>query len=210
MKKLFVTLAMASLAVGAFAQGTVGSLTYQNTAGVGKEKYVYGVNPSDPGAIVSGNDAALYTGRELLSGTGYWAELWYGATGAAEADLKAVAGSLVNFRTGTTAGLIQGKSKLDIPGTLGGDKVTLQLRVWGANATSWADVLTKPDVGRGKSNLILNWELGGVDKDNGPHIGSGNIATGLEKFGLYTVVPEPSVVALGALGIGALLLRRRK
>jgi hypothetical protein len=184
MKKLFVTLAMASLAVGAFAQGTVGSLTYQNTAGVGKEKYIYGINPSDPTKEIHGNDAALYTGRELLAGTAYWAELWYGAAGAAEGDLKAVEGSLVNFRTGTTAGLIQGKSKLDIAGTLGGDKVTLQLRVWGAQATSWADVLTKPDVARGKSSLILNWELGGVDKDNSPHIGSGNIATGLEKFGL--------------------------
>lgn len=210
MKKLFVTIAMASLAAGAFAQGTVGSLTYQTTAGVGKEKYIYGVNPTDQAAQVHGNDEALYTGRTKLDGAGYWAELWYGAAGAAEADLKAVAGSLVNFRTGTTSGLIAGKSKLEIPGTLGGDKVTLQLRVWAAAATSWADVLTKPEVARGASSLITNWELGGVDAQNGPHVGSGNIATGLEKFGLYAVVPEPSVVALGALGIGALLLRRRK
>jgi len=210
MKKLFVTLAMASLAAGAFAQGTVGSLTYQTTAGVGKEKYIYGVNPSDPAAIVHGNDAALYTGRELLTGTGYWAELWSGAVGAGEGDLRAVPNSLVNFRTGATAGLIQGKSGLEIPGTHGGDKVSLQLRVWGPGATTWAEVLTKPEVARGTSNIIPSWELGGVNLQNAPFVGQGNIAAGLEKFGLYTVVPEPSVIALGALGIGALLLRRRK
>ena len=58
------------------------------------------------------------------------------------------------------------------------------------------------------SAVINNITLGGVDVDNAVH-GPVTILTGLQSFGLY-VVPEPSIIALGALGLGALVLRRRK
>ena len=203
MKKLFVTLALATVAVGAFAQG---SLTYQSTLGVGKEKYIFQPNPSAPTVAKNGGALADYAGFAKVEGTGYSAELyWAAGENAAESSLKAVAGSLVGFRTGTTAGLIAGKSKLDIAGTLGGDKVTLQLRVWnnqGGTVTSWDQAVEK-----GASNLFTH-ELAGVDGAGSPKLGTGSIANGLTYFSL--TVPEPSVVALGALGLGALLLRRRK
>lgn len=208
MKKLLVTLAFAGMAAGAFALD--GSLAYQNTLGVGKEKYVFGVDSAHPDVAKNGGQLSDYAGRAKLDGAGYWAELWYAAgTGKTEADLKPVAGSQVEFRTGTTAGLIKGISKLSIAGTLGGDHVTLQLRVWannGGTVTSWADAQTK-----GKSNLISDFQLGGVDGTGAPVLGDGNIAGKLEYFSLAgAVIPEPSVIALGALGLGALLLRRRK
>lgn len=207
MKKLFVTLAFAGMAAGAFALD--GSLTYQNTEGVGKEKYIFGVDASDPGASKNGGVLADYASRAKIDGSGYWAELWYAAgSGKSEGDLAPVAGSRVEFRTGTTAGLLKGIAKLSIPGTLGGDHVTLQLRVWdnkGGTITSWADAQS---VAHGKSNLIADFQLGGVDGTGAPVLGDGNISKKLEYFGLS--IPEPSVVALGALGLGALLLRRRK
>lgn len=200
MKKLLVTLAITGLTVGAFAQGKVG---YQNTGGAGKEKYIYGVDAANPTSEVLGGT------RDKVGGTTYSAQLWVGTSAD---DLKAIDASLTTFKTGNTAGLINGNSNLVIPGLLGGTKVVIQLRAW-ANATgavTWADVLKDGNIARGMSALVTNYELSGVDADNGPHVGSGNLATaGLQSFGLY-IVPEPSVIALGALGLGALVLRRRK
>lgn len=201
MKKLLVTLAITGLTVGAFAQGKVG---YQNTAGAGKEKYIYGVDAANPTSDVLGGT------RDKVAGTTFSAQLW---AGSSEADLAPVDGSLTSFKSGTTAGLINGNSNLVLAGKLGGTKVVLQIRAWdnkGGTVTTWADVLKNDGLARGKSNLVTNYELSGVDADNGPHVGSGNLASaGLQSFGLY-IVPEPSVIALGALGLGALVLRRRK
>ena len=206
MKKLFVTFALATIAVGAFAQG---SLTYQNTLGVGKEKFIFQPDPSNPTVAKNGGVAADYAGFAKVDGTTYSAELYYGAEGAAEDSLKAVAGSLVGFRTGTTAGLLNGKSKLDIANTKGGQKLTLQLRVW-SNAggmDTWEKALGSATTAKGKSGLFVH-ELAGIGEDGSPKLGDGNMAKNLQMFSL--TVPEPSVVALGALGLGALLLRRRK
>ncbi len=201
MKKLLVTLAITGIAVGAFAQG---SILFQNTSGPGSEKYIYGVDSSNPTSDVLGGT------REKV-GAGYSAQLFYGATGASEADLKAI-DFVTTFKTGALAGLLNGNSKLVVPGLLGGTKIVLQLRVWDSSVASWADVVrsANDNKARGKSAMIANYELSGVDADNAPRVGSGNFAkSGLTSFGLY-IVPEPSVIALGALGLGALVLRRRK
>lgn len=205
MKTMCCKLALLITSVSALAQGKVG---YQNTAGAGKEKYIYGMDFANPTSDVLGGT------REKVAGTGYYAQLFWAPMAAGEQALQPVEASLTTFKTGTTAGLINGNSFLPIPGTYGGDKVILQLRAWdnrGGTLTSWADVLSDPDCGpRGKSNLILNYELSGVDADNIPHVGSGNMASaGLQSFAVWCM-PEPSVVALSALGIGALVLRSRK
>lgn len=201
MKKLFVTLAIATLAVGAYAQGTLGSVTLQNTLGVGKEKFIYGPDPSNPTVAKSGGQLGDYATFAKVEGASYLAELWYGAGAAATEDsLRAVAGSQVGLRS---AGIIAGK-RVDIAGTHGGDTVTLQLRVWnseGGKYASWDSAVEK-----GKSNLFSQ-QLGGANVDNVPFLPI-NTANGLTYFSL--AVPEPSAIALGALGLGALLLRRRK
>lgn len=202
MKKLFVTMALAGFAASSFAQGTVGAVGYSNTG-----KAIYGVKASDPLAQASG-DAADYSGRDKLAGTTHTAELWY-QVGAGE--WKAVANSQKGFATAAGAGLIRG-GKTDIAGTIGGDLVNLQIRVWdnkGGTVTSWAAVLANDNVARGMSGIISNYQLGGADALNTPIVQKGLQTVGLQSFGLY-IVPEPSVIALGALGLGALLLRRRK
>lgn len=200
MKKLLVTFALATVAVGAFAQGAV---SFQNTSGVGKEKFVFKADPSNPTVAKNGGALADYANFAKVEGPDYVAELWWAAgENAAEGSLKPIPGSQVGFRS---AGIINGKSKLDLPaGTFGGDKVTLQLRVWNkTTGASFDDAVEK-----GKSNLFTE-TLSGLDRNNGPVVVPGNIsAHGLSYFSL--AIPEPSVVALGALGLGALLLRRRK
>ena len=204
MKTLCCVLAFSFATLSTFGQGTV---LYQNTAGAGKEKYVYGFDSANPTSDVLGGT------REKV-GAGYSAQLFWGGPGSSEADLKPIEASLTTFKTGTLAGLLNGNSKLIIQGALGGTKVTLQLRAWDnkeGTITSWEQVIAASVtvcVPRGKSAPILNYELAGLDAEHGPHVGSGNLAkAGLQSFALVWI-PEPSVIAMSTLGFCALLLRR--
>lgn len=189
--------------LSALSQGIV---NYQNTAGAGKEKYVYGVDAANPTSDVLGGT------RDKVAGSGYYAQLYWASMAAGEPALQPIEASLTTFKSGTTAGLINGNSKLAIPGTYGGDRVILQLRVWdnlGGTIASWAEVVKHPELAYAKSNLVLNYELSGSDVNNVPHVGSGNLAAaGLQSFGLYPL-PEPSVIGMSALGVAALLFSRR-
>lgn len=206
MKKLFVSLALFSVTVGAFAAG--GSINFQNRTGAGKGAAIYGVSSADPSAIAQGNSAD-YSNRSKLDGT---------------ANTKLVAGlfmqqggewvlisPLATFRTGNDAGLWTAPvTKVNPEGVESDSKVNLMVRAWDSTtAATWADVLKDGSVARGESKVISNYTVG-AGTGTSTTIQLSLVAAGLESFGLYTVVPEPSVIALGALGLGALLLRRRK
>jgi len=198
MKKLFVSLCLTVCAYGAFAQGQI------NLISNGAAKPVYGVDKTDSTV------QTLNTANRDKLGAGYTFEVWYAAgAGKTEGDLKAlVQGSF------SKNGVFLKSGTVDIPGVNGGDAVTFQIRAWANDSriTSWADLGNDAnnDVARGKSALFTK-SAGGKDA-------AGNVVLPLslvgavESFGLYTlpVVPEPSVIALGALGLGALVLRRRK
>jgi hypothetical protein len=187
-----------------------GSLSYFNyTGGVGKgEKYVYKPDPVNPTVAKAGGALSDYAGFTKIEGTGYTAELWYAlGPDLPEDSLRPVPGSQVGFRTGSTAGIINGKSKLDIVGTFGGDWVTLQLRVWnneGGKISDWQQATE-----RGKSRTF-NHLLAGVAADGSPHLGTGSIVNGLTYFSL--AVPEPSGVLLAGVtaGLFARSLKRRR
>ncbi|MBI1839571.1 MAG: hypothetical protein HYR88_01815 [Verrucomicrobia bacterium] len=195
-----------SLNIGSFAQGITGALLYQTARFGGKAVPIYNYDPSDPTYEVHGENRALYARRDPVLGTGFWAQLWTGPSRATEAGLSAVPLSLVHFRENLSA--IQGDNAFKIPGTLGGDEITIQLRVWaavslsGKPASSWQDVIDMPDVPRGKSRLATI-VLGNISADNKPYIPP-NMAFALEGFGLY-IVPEPSVLPLAGLGALGLL-----
>lgn len=150
-----------------------GYLIYQTTTGVGKERYAYNC-PQDIGQplIKCEGDAAM-------------AELYYGPANTTDANLlNPVPGSKVIFRTGSTAGLINGFSHLDIPNTLGGDVVTLQLRVWltqNMTVTNWATALAQFS-GPETSNLIPDFQLAGITSNGTPVLGDGSLATKLTLF----------------------------
>jgi hypothetical protein len=150
-----------------------GRLTYQTTLGVTKERYAYECPRGPTNELVK------------LSGTGYSAELWFALGSAEEATLIPVPGSIVGFRTGTTAGLIQGKSVLEIPGTFGNTVVSLQLRIWNnlnGTVTNWARALQVRDARPQKSNLITDFVLAGLAQDGTPFLGDGSLAKKLTEF----------------------------
>ena len=64
-------------------------------------------------------------------------------------------------------------------------------------------------IGKGKPIYGLWHPPGGGDADGVPILQKNLIDSRLQSFGLH-IVPEPSVFALAALGLGALFLRRRK
>jgi len=85
--------------------------------------------------------------------------------------------------------------------------VNYQFRAWdnqGGTLTSWSQVMAGGgSIPGGTSDIFVftaPLALGG---------GTPPLTTGIRSFNL-TVVPEPSLIALGALGLGALLFRRRK
>lgn len=180
------SLAIAALAVLAITSASAqGTLTFNNR-------------------IVGIVDAKIFNqdGVTGLSGTGFSVQLYVGAAGAAEGALTAVAGVVSDFRTGNAAGYFNSLGDVAIPGFAGGQTVALQLRAWdnqGGTITSYEAASI-----RGVSNVFNTVDALG---------GAGNppaTAATLQGLQSFSIVPEPSVIALAVLGAGALLFRRKK
>jgi hypothetical protein len=218
MKKTLITLALLGSAMVAFSQGTI---QVGNTFGSGTAGFrapIYGVNPANPSESLAGNSAigtpagtTVYAGP-LLQGTGFTFALFAGAAGSAESALQLV--TTTTFRTAAgnvlPAGLITTVT-VPINGVAAGSSAALQVRVWdNQNGTigTWAAAIGNPAVASGKSAVFASGALGGPDPAGGPPITPPEMR-GWQSFNV-SQVPEPSVIALGALGLGALLLRRRK
>jgi hypothetical protein len=212
--KTFAILAISAFAaVSASAQGTV---NFANRVSGVFITPVYGVSSAAAGVQLRGNattngGAVNYTGVPLLAGSGFTAELWSGVDAAA---LVVVPGSQVTFRTtATLVGVMNAlPAAIGIPNVAASATGTFQLRAWNnvnGTVTTWAAALANQTVltsgGIGSSAPFLMGPLGDpLDASKLP----ANM-TGLTSFNL-TIVPEPGVIALGVLGLGALLLRRRK
>jgi len=88
-----------------------------------------------------------------------------------------------------------------------GDTVTLQVRAWSGSFATYEDAVLGAD-----SNTLLGkstkWEqiTGGGSNPSQPITGAGR----LTPFTVTTAVPEPSSIALGLLGLGAIALFRRR
>jgi hypothetical protein len=219
MKKTLITLAILSSVGAALAQGT---LQIGNTFGTGTTGFrapIYGLNPANPAESLSGNSAigtpagtTQYAGP-LLQGTGFTFALFAGPAGTAEGALQLV--TTTTFRTATgnvlPAGLINTVT-VPINGVPSGSPAAVQVRVWdnqGGAISTWSQAIANPAaVASGKSGVFATLPLGGPDPGGGTPITPPEMR-GWQSFNV-SQVPEPSVIALGALGLGALLLRRRK
>lgn len=215
MKKTLLTVALLTAAVASYAQGTI----QVGNAFTGTFRApIYGPEPGNPTLSLTGQSSqngglptggTVYNGP-LLSGTGFTFALFAGPAGAAESALQLV--TTTTFRVGTAipAGLINTVT-LPINGVASGSSAALQVRVWdnqGGTVGTWAAVLANNNIARGQSSVFASAPLGGPDPAGGPPI-TPPAMTGWTSFNIHQV-PEPSVIALGALGLGALLLRRRK
>ena len=153
------------------------------------------------------NDAA----GKPLTGTTFVAQVWYGASASTLTSSFAPS----PFRASTTTypgswnpAAAGGPGALGtLTGFAGGSTVTLQVRVWDSSVAGVgaAQALTKA-AGTGLSETFTY----AIPAD--PLAIPGGMG-GLKSFNLAAagpVIPEPTTIALGALGAAALLLRRRK
>jgi hypothetical protein len=198
MKKLILTAVAVVASLNLYAQGTV---AFQNASG----SLVLNGRTGASVAFADGIVAALYWApttdannmRQILNGPS--------TDVASRTDVGKVSTSLV-------PGRFLGGTRTTGTETAGGAQAWFQVRAWelAYGGTYEAAVAAPAQNGRlalrGESNKFLSstGNPGGT-----PPTAAINLATsGLQGF--TVVVPEPSVIALGLLGAGALLLLRRR
>jgi hypothetical protein len=189
MKKLIPFLALTVLATGAYAQGVI---TFANNV----------ITPNTP--------YVLDTAGARLTGTQYASQLYYGASASSLAAHTAApnrfraAGSSLAGTWATTTG-----ANRTLTGGGVGVPVFAQVRVWDLNqfATYEAAVAGGGIIGT-STIFTYNQRLSSPPATTDTYMtdGSGN-----PLFQSFSLVPEPSVIGLGIIGVGALfMLRRRK
>ena len=139
-----------------------------------------------------------YDGVTRLSGSRYMAELLAGTSTASMAP----AGSPTPFLAGGGAGFFNGGvvAILSVaPGSIG----FFQVRVWDTTVGATYSAAQSAGLGYGFSN-IFSGPTGGV----GTPPSSPTSLAGLQQS--FTLIPEPSIYALLALGGVAMFFRRRK
>jgi len=201
MKKiLFTTVAAAALSLGALSSFAQGNIAFQNQV-----------------ATALTNSA----GAKLVAPAGtYEFGLYVGAAGSQASALTLVATGLnAVWNTGIiNDGLISFGNPLTLATNAAGTLIAFQVRGWTANlGSSYEAALanTAQQAIDGAAALAGTSILGSVTPTAPPNGAGqlfGNTGGGLAPaFGLLPIVPEPSTFALGALGVGALaLIRRRK
>jgi len=187
MKKALLMLSSLLVAVGAFAQGQVNFAA--KIAGDYNAPVFLGSVPADTTTL---------TGR--AEGSAYMVQLYAGPTAS---SLTAV-GAPLPFRTGAAAGIWSATAVTigDPAATPGGAKFFVQVRAWATAAGATYEQALGTGSGTGFGNITQ------VTPTLAPAVPAN--LTGLTSFAISGIVPEPSIMALGALGGLALLLRRRK
>ena len=206
MKQIAIVLSSMALAASLHGQGQV---NFNNRRPGSVIAPVYGVNPAAPGTQMQGNattngGSVNYAGVPLLQGTGFSAALFAGqTTGDAGASMSAL--ETLPFDTAPAAGfvLVSG-SPVTVPGVTGSGSApwSFQVRAWdnqGGAVTTWAGALADNNVARGVSAPFT------TPVSIAPT--AAGYLVGLQSFNLV-IVPEPSLLALGAIGLVTLLLRR--
>jgi hypothetical protein len=194
MKKLTLTaLAFAACVQVAFSQGSV-NFNNTGTFATTADRFVYVGQVGGAKLVNSNYVAALYWGRTQDALNGFAVRAIGNETlDQAWGVMRAVDPSL------SSAGTWAGGTRFFV-GANTGDNIFLQVRVWDLTKGATYDVVS--DAFRGHSDVFPYLVPASTD------------ATGLKPNNLRAfavgVVPEPSTIALGVLGLGSLLLFRRK
>jgi len=197
MKKLLLLATLLGVTASAFAQGTI---RFANTG-----------SPAGFDFRLFTNNASL-SASNLMSGAGRYRIGLYGSTDstAAEGSLTLIA-SVLNS---PAAGIFSGGDPYILPnGYAASTPFRFQLRAWSvAGGASYEEAVTAGlldplNVALGKSGLGLV-TLGGGTVQQAALFGTnpGQLSSGFE----IKPVPEPSSIALGLLGLGAIAMFRRK
>jgi hypothetical protein len=141
-------------------------------------------------------------GTTGLAGNNYWGQLLAGPAGGTLAPI----GQPVEFRNDAGIGYITAGGAVAIPGVAGGSAADVRLVAWDKTLGNDAMAAMQAAGGWGQSavvNIAATGNPGAI-----PPTTAANL-TGLQGFTM-TAVPEPSIAALGLLGAGLLLIRRKK
>jgi hypothetical protein len=210
MKKALLAITAVALSTSALAQGTPGTLLFrtaqiQNLAGTANYDVPLFASNGDniQGAVAVGNGNSTVRAGTLPTGV----RIGLFTAGSTTPFFTSVMGT-----TGTGAGFAvnPATATIGVPGSAPGQAVPLTIRAWqgagfaeaqatpGQNWGEWT-FTTRPlggDTGTGTPTTpptMTGW---------GPETGAG--------YELNQTVPEPSTIALGVLGVGALALMRRR
>lgn len=188
MKKTIATILSLAAVSAAFGQGTFATVS-NNIGGT-----VYPIFQPDGTTIASG---ANYSVQVFL----------YDASAAG--NLGAQVGNTVSP---SANGRFNAGSNIAVPNHAAGTTVDLIVVAWDkTTGASYAEATTRGDSGKFTSEILGGTPPGGGLPITGKTIVSG-LAGGYKSFSLVgkTEIPEPTTIALGALGAAALFIRRRK
>jgi MYXO-CTERM domain-containing protein len=182
---LLTAIAVSLTAAAAYGQGQINFFTF-NAA-----------NPS-LGKVSDENGA-------LAVGPTYRAQL-FGGTVNDPATFAAI-GTPVAFLTGAGAGVVRQAALVSVPGVNPGTPFFYIVRAWRtSDGNEYAEAHGKPIRVEGESVTPVRVVLGGTI---GTDVFLPPQANGFANFQMV-LVPEPSAIALGVLGLGALVLFRRR
>ena len=180
MKTVLLTLTAILLSASSFGQGT---LIFNNRTQTGDAP------------------ASLPDGRGAGAIPGMVAQLYLVQPGGALTALTPT----TTFRTSSEAAMffINSIDEFAVDGVLPGQPATVRMRVYQGN--SYEEARASFSAFHGESNDVTIGQLGGTPAGGAP------IPTpSLNGLMFFVLVPEPSSIAIGLLGAGALLLGKRK
>jgi len=185
MKKSLLLTTLVLAGVTAFGQGSV---TFSNSGGTAIRR--------------------TSTGANTPAGSTFQAALYWAPKDTLDADFDTAAqqlGAASNF--GPTAGFFSGGGRTINNLTPPGDTAKFQIRVWETQYGSSYDIVK----GTGDANAEIGKSATFLVDTANPLIGEPNASMGA-LIPVFTVdpVPEPSVIGLGLLGVGTLLMLRRR
>jgi hypothetical protein len=208
MKKVLLTLLLAASAASSYAQGTIQFANiFGTTAARSFLAPIYAADPLNPTREQHGNSATgvpvgtTVYGGGILNVAGYSLGLFKGETMIASADLRT---SATGALPAGTIAVITATVPQNDPGTT----AQLTVRAWQTSFGSYANARAQGGFA-GSSEVFTTAKLGGIDPTDGSIVSVPN-SIGWTSFNVYTTVPEPSTIALGVLGLGSLLLFRRR
>lgn len=196
MKKNLLTVALIALsAVASYAQGTI---TFANTIA---SKILF--DADGPGGV-----AAVAVPVTTLINYG----VFWGAAGTSADTLQLNNGALGHVHA-TSTGIIDVGSPYVIVGGAEQATVSLQIRAWSSSfGSDWQAASRTPGALYGHTDVRQVKLL--ATAGPGAIIWQGSSGTDASRFFAFTVspvpIPEPSTIALAVLGLGSLLLFRRR
>ncbi|MBK9137286.1 MAG: PEP-CTERM sorting domain-containing protein [Verrucomicrobia bacterium] len=150
-----------------------------------------------PSAVGSSQVVTESDGVTKLTGPTYVGQLYAGAT---EASLAPI-GNVSPFLTGSGAGYWRGTpNPIAVPGIALGGSGFAQLWAWDSSFSSFDAALAAGKAGKSEVFAITT----------GGHGEPPAVPDNLVNFKGFSLIPEPSTIALGLLGAASLLFFRRK